>query len=165
VELLLPYLRSHPGGGARVLDVGAGSGYLTSVLYHLVAGGAGDAAQQGNTGGAGARTGTGEGVVVGIEHIPALTEFAERNIRADGLGAALDEQAIVLVTGDGRLGAFFSLSSLFSSSPLPFPPARVSLSYQGDHQIKRKRTKTESYKNDWVGAAFFFFFFFFGWTI
>jgi len=112
-ELLLPYLRSHPpsgAGGPRVLDVGAGSGYLTSVLYHLVAGAAAaaaaDAAQQqgstGSTGGTG--TGTGAGVVVGIEHIPALTEFAERNIRADGLGAALDEQAIVLVTGDGRLG-------------------------------------------------------------
>ncbi|KAI9441257.1 protein-L-isoaspartate O-methyltransferase [Lactarius indigo] len=72
-ELLLPYLRP----GARVLDVGTGSGYLTSVLHRLV---------------------------VGIEHVPALTALAESNIRADGLGAALDQQAIVLITGDGRLG-------------------------------------------------------------
>jgi len=79
-ELLLPYLRP----GARVLDVGTGSGYLTSVLYQLV--------------------GPHGGSVVGIEHVPALTAFAESNIRADGLSAALDRQAIVLVTGDGRLG-------------------------------------------------------------
>jgi hypothetical protein len=47
-------------------------------------------------------------VVVGIEHIPALTALAEKNIRADGLGRAIDsdERGIVLVTGDGRLGAF-----------------------------------------------------------
>ncbi|KAI9465732.1 protein-L-isoaspartate O-methyltransferase [Lactarius psammicola] len=79
-ELLLPYLRP----GARVLDVGAGSGYLTSVLYRLVD--------------------LHGGTVVGIEHIPALTALAESNIRADGLGAALDQQAVVLVTGDGRYG-------------------------------------------------------------
>jgi len=85
-ELLLPYLRDSPGRGARVLDVGAGSGYLTSVLHHLVR-----------------STGTGA-VVVGIEHIPALTALAERNIRADGLGGVIDGQGIVLVTGDGRLG-------------------------------------------------------------
>jgi len=99
-ELLLPYLRGRPGG-ARVLDVGAGSGYLTSVLYQLVA--QLDSAEART--GAGTGTGTGPGaVVVGIEHIPALTAVAERNIRADGLGDAIDKQAIVLVTGDGRLG-------------------------------------------------------------
>jgi hypothetical protein len=45
------------------------------------------------------------GTVVGIEHVSALTALAESNMRADGLGAALDRQAVVLVTGDGRLGA------------------------------------------------------------
>ena len=94
-ELLLPYLRDRPA--ARVLDVGAGSGYFSSVCYHLVRG-----VQQGGGGGGSTKTST---VVVGIEHIPALTALAEQNIRADGLGGALDEQAIVLVTGDGRLGA------------------------------------------------------------
>lgn len=44
-------------------------------------------------------------MVVGIEHIPALTALAEKNIRADGLGRAIDERGILLVTGDGRLGA------------------------------------------------------------
>ncbi|KAH9996723.1 protein-L-isoaspartate O-methyltransferase [Russula compacta] len=101
-ELLLPLLRDRPG--VRVLDVGVGSGYLTSVFYHLLRG----AQQQQEGGSSGTGTGTpstSSPVVVGIEHIPALTALAERNIRADGLGAAIDdEQAIVLVTGDGRLG-------------------------------------------------------------
>ena len=99
-ELLLPYLRDRPA--ARVLDVGAGSGYFSSVCYHLVRG-----VQQGGTGSS-TKTST---VVVGIEHIPALTALAEQNIRADGLGGALDEQAIVLVTGDGRLGVSIYPSS------------------------------------------------------
>ncbi|KAI9509306.1 protein-L-isoaspartate O-methyltransferase [Russula earlei] len=93
-ELLLRYLRDRPDGrGARVLDVGAGSGYLCSVFHHLVV-------RSGGGGGDGPR-----GVVVGVEHIPALTALAERNIRADGLGDAIDaEEGIVLVTGDGRFG-------------------------------------------------------------
>ena len=97
-----------------MLDVGAGSGYLTSVLYHLASsesdrGPATASAQQQQEDGT--ITGTDASaaaaaavVVVGIEHIPELTSLAERNIRADGLGGAIDEQAIVLVTGDGRLG-------------------------------------------------------------
>ncbi|KAF8496494.1 protein-L-isoaspartate O-methyltransferase [Russula emetica] len=90
-ELLLPFLRDRPAGssgGTRVLDVGAGSGYLTSVFYHLVR----DTQPQPHA------------VVVGIEHIPTLTALAEKNIRSDGLGKAIDERGIVLVTGDGRLG-------------------------------------------------------------
>jgi protein-L-isoaspartate(D-aspartate) O-methyltransferase len=50
-------------------------------------------------------------VVVGIEHIPSLAALAEKNIRADGLGKAVDERGIVLVTGDGRLGAFLPFCS------------------------------------------------------
>ena len=103
-----------------MLDVGAGSGYLTSVLYHLAserASGEPPAVQQQpqqqdsavTVPGTDANANAGAGaaaVVVGIEHIPELTALAERNIRADGLGGAIDEQAIVLVTGDGRLGTF-----------------------------------------------------------
>ena len=114
-ELLLPYLRGHPDRGARVLDVGAGSGYLTSVLHHLVSERGSDPAaqhQDDSTATAPASDGAGA-VVVGIEHIPELTALAERNIRADGLGGAIDEQAIVLVTGDGRLGT----PPLFPSFP------------------------------------------------
>ena len=96
-----------------MLDVGAGSGYLTSVLYHLASsesdrGPATASAQQqqedGTITGTDTSTTAAAVVVVGIEHIPELTSLAERNIRADGLGGAIDEQAIVLVTADGRLG-------------------------------------------------------------
>ncbi|RDB27964.1 Protein-L-isoaspartate(D-aspartate) O-methyltransferase [Hypsizygus marmoreus] len=79
IEHLLPYLRP----GAKVLDVGSGSGYLTAVLYHLV----------GPT-----------GKVVGIDHIPELVDWSVENLRKDGLGEALDKGQIVMVAGDGRKG-------------------------------------------------------------
>lgn len=86
-----------------MLDVGAGSGYFTSVCYHLVRSSAQQQQQQQGGG----------TVVVGIEHIPALTALAEQNIRADGLGTAIDdEQGIVLVTGDGRLGVSISSNQI-----------------------------------------------------
>jgi len=78
-EHLLPYL--HPG--AKVLDVGSGSGYLVAVLHHLV---------------------SPAGKVVGIDHIKELVDSSKRNLQKDGLGKAMDEGNVVLVTGDGRKG-------------------------------------------------------------
>ena len=121
-ELLLPYLRDRPSGsgGARVLDVGAGSGYLTSVFYHLVFRDTQPQPQpQPQEVGGGEESARTNAVVVGIEHIPALTALAEKNIRADGLGKAIDERGIVLVTGDGRLGAFMFLPFLPCSGAKP----------------------------------------------
>ena len=46
---------------------------------------------------------------VGIEHIPALTVLMQQDTHTDGHGDALDSQGIVLITGDGRLGAYFLL--------------------------------------------------------
>nr|POE48685.1 protein-l-isoaspartate o-methyltransferase [Quercus suber] len=63
-EALLPFL--HPG--ARVLDVGSGSGYLTLVLALL--------AQPG-------------GRAVGVEHTAALRALGERNAGKSARGAAL----------------------------------------------------------------------------
>jgi len=71
--------------------------------------------------------GGGGAVVVGIEHIPTLAALAEKNIRMDGLGKAMDEQGIVLVTGDGRLGSFFFFLS--SSSPSVLESNRNSSSF------------------------------------
>ncbi|KAM0717470.1 hypothetical protein Q7P37_007322 [Cladosporium fusiforme] len=79
-ESLLPYL--HPG--ARVLDVGSGSGYLTCVLAQLVQPG---------------------GSVVGIEHIEALREMGERNAAKSAWGGEmLRDGRVRFVKGDGRLG-------------------------------------------------------------
>ncbi|PHH79956.1 hypothetical protein CDD82_2059 [Ophiocordyceps australis] len=73
-----------PGGAARVLDVGSGSGYLTHVLAELA--------------GEGAR-------VVGLEHVPALRDLGEANMRRSQRGRELLESARVeFVLGDGRLG-------------------------------------------------------------
>ncbi|OTB12485.1 hypothetical protein K445DRAFT_66122 [Daldinia sp. EC12] len=90
VETLLPFLLpkqdviGQPGRPRRVLDIGSGSGYLTHVLAELV----------GET-----------GVVVGLEHIPALRDFGERNMSKSQEGRALLESGRVRFrVGDGRKG-------------------------------------------------------------
>jgi len=79
VENLLEYLKP----GNKVLDVGSGSGYLCSVLHHLVGS---------------------SGKVVGIDHIPELVDWSVENLQRDGLGSALESKAIHMVAGDGRQG-------------------------------------------------------------
>lgn len=79
-EALLPFL--YPG--ARVLDVGSGSGYLTHVLASLV--------------------GT-EGRVVGVDHIQELVDLAKRNTGKSPEGRdMLEKGQVAFVKGDGRKG-------------------------------------------------------------
>ncbi|KAI0828699.1 Pcmt1-prov protein [Trametes gibbosa] len=85
-ERLLSFLKP----GARVLDVGSGSGYLSAVLYHLL--------QDPHN----ARSK--DSKVVGIEHVPELVQWSVGNLRKDGLGAALDDGKIKMIVGDGRKG-------------------------------------------------------------
>ncbi|CAF1002609.1 unnamed protein product [Adineta ricciae] len=68
--------------GARVLDVGSGSGYLTACMARLVQPG---------------------GKVVGIEHMPELVQLAIKNISKNGR-SLFDDGVLEIVTGDGRLG-------------------------------------------------------------
>ena len=77
---LLPYL--HPG--ARVLDVGSGSAYLSAVFHHLIS-----------------PTGT----VIAIEHVDELAKWSIDNLTKDGLGKAIEDGRILILTGDGREGA------------------------------------------------------------
>lgn len=77
-------LLSHLKPGARVLDVGSGSGYLTAVLAELV----GD-----------------EGKVVGLEHIEALQSLGTANVAKSERGREwLRDRRVEFVLGDGRLG-------------------------------------------------------------
>ncbi|KAL1800316.1 hypothetical protein ACET3X_000658 [Alternaria dauci] len=79
-ETLLDYLQP----GAKVLDVGSGSGYLTAVLANLVAP---------------------NGTVIGIDHIQALNDLADSNMRKSEEGQRMLESGRVkFVTGDGRKG-------------------------------------------------------------
>lgn len=79
-ESLLPYLKP----GAKILDVGSGSGYLTHVLAELVKPG---------------------GKVVGVEHIQALADMGATNTKKSAEGRELMEQGgIMYVKGDGREG-------------------------------------------------------------
>lgn len=83
-ESLLPFL--HPD--ARVLDIGSGSGYLTAVFAEIVS-----------------RNGTGNGKVVGLEHIKALRDLGESNIGKSERGREmLRSGKVKFVVGDGRKG-------------------------------------------------------------
>ena len=81
-ELLIDYLRP----GARVIDVGSGSGYHCSVFQHLVS-------AKGSP-----------GKVVGIEHVSELVDWSKEYVRIDGLGDAVEKGDIALIAGDGRQG-------------------------------------------------------------
>ena len=85
VEYLLPFLKP----GSKVLDVGSGSGYLVAVLHHVISSPSGV-----------------QGKVVGIDHIPELVKYSVDNLKKDGLGVALDDSSIIMVTGDGRQGTY-----------------------------------------------------------
>ena len=79
-ESLLDHLKP----GARVLDIGSGSGYLTAVLAHLV----------GPT-----------GRVIGIDHIQPLVDMANENFAKSEDGRKMLETGQVqFVQGDGRKG-------------------------------------------------------------
>ncbi|XP_053331109.1 protein-L-isoaspartate(D-aspartate) O-methyltransferase-like isoform X2 [Spea bombifrons] len=68
--------------GAKVLDVGSGSGYLTACFARMV----------GST-----------GKVVGIEHIDHLVQDAIQNVQQDD-PTLLTSERVKFVVGDGRLG-------------------------------------------------------------
>lgn len=85
-EYLIDYLRP----GARVLDIGSGSGYLTHVLANLVTSTPGS---------------SDNGLVVGIDHIPALVELAQTNMNKSSSGRKLqDSGQVKFIAADGRLG-------------------------------------------------------------
>ncbi|KDQ11250.1 hypothetical protein BOTBODRAFT_57565 [Botryobasidium botryosum FD-172 SS1] len=82
-ENLLPYLNP----GAKVLDIGSGSGYTCAIFHHLVS-----------------PQGEAQGKVIGIDHIPQLVNWSVENLKKDGLTEPLNNGNIAMITGDGRLG-------------------------------------------------------------
>lgn len=91
-ESLLPFLKP----GARILDIGSGSGYLTHVFAELVFPrdqdeGQGDKDKK--------------GLVVGLEHIQALRDLGEGNMSKSSSGKEfLEAGKVRFVKGDGRKG-------------------------------------------------------------
>ena len=71
--------------GARVLDVGSGSGILCAAFYECV------------------RTNQPGTCVIGIEHIDTLVELSKHNLNKS-YSHALASGEIVCMCGDGRLG-------------------------------------------------------------
>lgn len=43
------------------------------------------------------------GLVVGIDHLPGLTDLSTRNLKSDGIEPS-EDSGIEIVTGDGRKG-------------------------------------------------------------
>lgn len=72
---------------ARVLDVGAGSGFLTACFSRFLQ----------------AQSPTSSGLVVGVEHHPELVKFAIANLNSDD-PKFLSEGKVKFYQGDGRLG-------------------------------------------------------------
>ncbi|KAJ7628678.1 Pcmt1-prov protein [Roridomyces roridus] len=82
---LLPFLRP----GAKVLDIGSGSGYLCAVLHHLVS----------------PSDDIPRGKIIGIDHIPELVNLSLENLKKDDqTRRAVENQEIQVHVGDGRLG-------------------------------------------------------------
>nr|XP_033327125.1 protein-L-isoaspartate(D-aspartate) O-methyltransferase-like [Megalopta genalis]XP_033327126.1 protein-L-isoaspartate(D-aspartate) O-methyltransferase-like [Megalopta genalis] len=68
--------------GAKALDIGSGSGYLTACMAFMV----------------GPR-----GRVIGVDHIPELIEISSKNVQED-CSHFIKEGRVKFVVGDGRLG-------------------------------------------------------------
>lgn len=114
VESLLPYITPqddtnstsstpHPNTSPRdirILDIGSGSGYLTHVFAELILN------TSGTTSSTGGKTDDGRrSKVVGLEHIQALRDLGERNMRKSENGKRfLDSGMVEFVKGDGRKG-------------------------------------------------------------
>lgn len=83
----LEILRKNLHADAKVLDVGAGSGFLTVCFSRFLQ------SQSPNS----------KGLIVGIEHHPKLVEFAIENINKDD-PTLLTDGKVIVIQGDGRLG-------------------------------------------------------------
>ena len=78
----LEYLSNYCTKGAKILDVGSGSGFLTVALSKMT---------------------NDSGTVVGIDHIPELYKFGMENINKNH-SELIKQKKIILVLGDGRKG-------------------------------------------------------------
>jgi protein-L-isoaspartate(D-aspartate) O-methyltransferase len=79
---MLELLQGHLHPGAIALDVGSGSGYLTACMGQLV---------------------KPDGKVYGVEHIPELTDHAQRNMKKTNLDL-LNDAVVEFIVADGRQG-------------------------------------------------------------
>jgi protein-L-isoaspartate(D-aspartate) O-methyltransferase len=78
----LEYLSNYCVKGAKILDVGSGSGYLTVALSKMT---------------------NDTGTVIGIEHIHELYELGLKNVKKKH-SELIDNKKIIFVEGDGRKG-------------------------------------------------------------
>ncbi|RKF60352.1 Protein-L-isoaspartate O-methyltransferase [Erysiphe neolycopersici] len=95
-EALVPFLRQ----GARVLDIGSGSGYLTAVLAELVL----DQKNDNYTNDSDDKN-IAQTKIVGVEHMVQLRDLGEKNFKKSNRGKELISAGLVrFVLADGRRG-------------------------------------------------------------
>lgn len=80
--LVLELMKDNLTPGARALDVGSGSGYLTACMGFMVGP---------------------SGLVVGIDHVPQLVKLSQQNV-LNGNSVLLGWNSIIFREADGRLG-------------------------------------------------------------
>ncbi|KAK7019929.1 protein-L-isoaspartate O-methyltransferase [Favolaschia claudopus] len=108
IDHLLPFLRP----GARVLDVGSGSGYLCAVLHHLVSPPSAADSEEGQK----------TGKVVAIDHIPELVDWSLANLKKEERTRLAVEKGLIEVhAGDGRQGPFDAIHVGAAAPTIPEP--------------------------------------------
>lgn len=81
--MCLELLENHLKPGMHALDVGSGTGYLTSCFAIMVGP---------------------QGRAVGVEHIPELAEFSIKNIEKSAAAPLMKDGSLAIHVGDGRQG-------------------------------------------------------------
>lgn len=92
--------------GAKVLDVGSGSGYLCALFAHLVVRASFlYSFHHHENSSSRFLLQTPAGKVIGVDHIPQITNFSLGNLRKSPVHSGmLDDGTIKIVTADGRKG-------------------------------------------------------------
>lgn len=126
VAFMLEQLDPRPG--EKILDIGAGSGWTTALLAHIVS------QQSGNNQ---LLVTSSSGLVFGIERIPEICEFGKKNLEK-----YFDESRAKIICGDGTLGL---------PKEAPFDPAPFVDKYTAG--AKRQSTKGAGFDKILAGAT------------
>lgn len=114
VAFMLELLEPQPGD--KVLEIGAGSGWVTALLSYLVSGG---------------KSGNAPGKVIAIERLPLLKEMAEENV---GKYNFISRGIAKIVLGDGSKG--YASEAPFSKITAAAAAAAVPVAWKNQLKVR-----------------------------